>query len=95
MTAVAPTHTPTAELSLTPMATPLETLKNTEAAPVKVSTYRYTMDAWQTPQLEGDTDHKTFTEFTVVVGEGMHVITRVEGGDYQESLLLDGVQHFR
>ena len=94
-TAIAPTHTPTAELSLTPTATPLETLKNTEAAPVKVSTYRYTMDAWQTPQVEGDTDHKTFTEFTVVVGEGMHVITRVEGGDYQESLLLDGVQHFR
>ena len=58
---------------------PQEIPRNTEAAPVKVSTYRYTMDAWQTPQLEGDTDHKTFTEFTVVVGEGMHVITRVEG----------------
>ena len=74
---------------------PQEIPRNTEAATVKVSTYRYTMDAWQTPQLEGDTDHKTFTEFTVVVGEGMHVITRVEGSDYQESLLLDGVQHFR
>ena len=94
-TAAAPTHTPTAELTLTPTATPLETLKNTEAAPVKVSTYRYTMDAWQTPQLEGDTDYKTFSEFTVVVGEGMHVITRMEGGGYHESLLLDGVQHFR
>ena len=89
------TYTPATESTLNPTATPLETLRSAEAATAQVSTYRFTIDALQTPQVEGDTDYKTFSEYTVVSGEGMHVISQMDGGGYHESLLLDGVQHFR
>ncbi len=93
--APAPTYTPPEESTLAPTATPLEILRSAEAATTQVSTYRFTIDAFQTPQVEGDTDYKTFSEFTVVSGKGMLVISRLDGGGYHESLLLDGVQHFR
>lgn len=60
-----------------------------------VKTYKFTIDLWQTPQIEGDPPrYEAFTEAVVVFNQGMHVVTR--GNDsYSESLLKNGRQYQR
>lgn len=54
------------------------------------------MDAWQTPQVEGDPPRlETSTEAVVVFNQGMHVIIRGNDDSYSESLLLHGRQYGR
>ena len=62
----------------------------------EVETYKVTIEAWQTPQLPGDTSqYRTSTEIIVVSGEGMHVETQVEGGSYSATMLQGGTQYNR
>ena len=60
-----------------------------------VATYKFTIDARFTVQVEDGPEHQEMhTQATVVVDEGMHV-TWTENGRYGETLLLDGAQYDR
>ena len=77
---------------------PMEILRQAESATGRLSSYRYTMDVWQSAQVAGESDYRSFTEITVVSGKGTHIATRVEGSGYSgysESLLLDGTWYLR
>ena len=74
-----------------------ELLEQARSKNTTAESYRYTLDGWQTAQVEGDpARYETTTEATFVFDEGFHVITR--GGDspngYSETLLLSG-KHYR
>ena len=70
-------------------------LTEAEEKNTTVETYKYTMDAWQTPQVEGDPPrYETVTEAVVVFDEGVHFVIR-GNGSYSESLLLQGRQYRR
>ena len=72
-----------------------EILENAQEANTVVKTYRFTMNAWQPPQVEGDpARYETFTNATVVFNQGMHVMM-TGNGEYSETLLRDGRQYER
>ena len=71
-------------------------LANARTKNAAVETYKFTMELWQTPQVEGDPPrYQTLTEGVVVSGEGMHVVVRGGDGSCSESLLLPGSQYHR
>ena len=62
-----------------------EVLADAQAKNTTVETYKFTMEFWQTPQVEGDPPrYETLTEGTVVFNKGMHVVVRADGS-YDES----------
>ncbi len=72
-----------------------EILEDAQSNNINVQTYKFTIDAWHTAQLEGDPPRfETSTEAVVVFDQGMHIIVR-GNGSYGESLLLDGKQYER
>ncbi len=72
-----------------------EVLANAQAQNTTVETYKFTMEFWQTPQVEGDPPrYETLTEATVVFNQGMYLVAR-GNGSYGESLLLEGKQYSR
>ena len=72
-----------------------EILRDAQENSTTVETYRFTIDFWQTPQVEGDPPrYETFTKAAVVFNQGMHIV--ISGNDsYSESLLLQGRQYER
>lgn len=77
-----------------------EILENAQTENTTVSAYKFTVQAWQTPQLAKDPDrYETNTSATIVFGEGMHVVMRrldeSEDNAYTEALYLDGKQYHR
>ena len=72
-----------------------EVLANAQAQNTTVETYKFTMEFWQTNQVEDDPPrYETLTEAKVVSNKGMHVVTRKDGSQ-SESLLLEGRQYSR
>ena len=72
-----------------------EVLEDAQDNNTNVQTYKFTIDAWHTAQLEDDPPrYETHTEAVVVFDQGMHVIIR-GNGSYGESLLLHGRQYDR
>ena len=68
-----------------------EILEDAQDANSSLQTYKFTIDFWQTPQVEGDPPRfETSTEAVVVFNRGMHVIIRGNDDSYGESLLLHG-----
>ena len=83
-------------LVLSGEASAREILEDAQDANRTVQTYKFTMDFWQTPQVEGDPPRfETSTEAVVVFDQGMHVIIRGNDDSYGESLLLHGRQYKR
>ncbi len=73
-----------------------EIIEDAQEANSTVRTYKFAMDSWQGPQVEGDPPRfETSTEAVVVFNQGMHVIIRGNDGSYGESLLLHGRQYRR
>jgi len=77
------------------VASAQEILANAQDKHDAVGTYKFTIKAWQTPQVKGDpAKYETSTEGVVVRNKGMHITVR--GNDsYNESLLLDDGQYSR
>ena len=73
-----------------------EILEDAQDANSSVQTYKFAIDFWQTPQVEGDPPRfETSTEAVVVFNRGMHVIISGNDDSYGESLLLHGTQYKR
>ncbi|MCE2462569.1 MAG: hypothetical protein J4F46_01430, partial [Dehalococcoidia bacterium] len=70
-------------------------LEDAQETNATVETYKSTVSAWQTPQVEGDpAPYETSITVTVVFNQGMHIVM-TGNGEYSESLLLDGKEYER